>query len=305
MAMRAVALGLGLAMMLAAPAAAQDRVPDEADDPSSTAVALRAVETRMTVEVAVNGAGPFRFIVDSGANRTVISARLAALLRLPPAGEVRLHSVGDTGVVPTVRIAALGLGTLPARAIVAPVLDEGNLGAAGILGIDALANRKVVIDLIRNRMTVEPGDRVARAAATDEIVVTATRRNGQLVMVDADAAGQRIWAVMDTGGMVTIGNGVLRAKLVRRGRVAPIDTTITDVVGNIVPASFVAIGAIRIGGFRLVNPTIAFADSQAFSQFGLDAKPSMLVGMDMMRAFRRVSIDFRRRTVRLTRRGDA
>ena len=84
--------------LAATPAPAQDTpAPIEAEPPAdatSTAVPLRPVDQRKTVAVRINGAGPFRFIVDSGATRTVVSRRLAILLGLPSAGIATLHSVG-------------------------------------------------------------------------------------------------------------------------------------------------------------------------------------------------------------------
>ncbi|MEK6638843.1 MAG: retropepsin-like aspartic protease [Pseudomonadota bacterium] len=38
---------------------------------------------RMTVPVMINGQGPFRFVIDTGADRTVISSELAERLGLP------------------------------------------------------------------------------------------------------------------------------------------------------------------------------------------------------------------------------
>ena len=283
---------------------AEEAAPAAADDPSSTAVSLREADTRMTVAVMINGAGPFRFIVDSGATRTVISSRLAALLSLPSAGMASLHAVGGESQVETVRIDRLALGALPAQPIVAPILEEANLGCAGILGIDALAGKKVVIDLIANRMTVVPADRSHAEAGTDEIIVTARRRYGQLVLVDADAAGQSIYAILDTGSMVTIGNGELQTRLVRHKRAVPEITEITDVTGRTIPAVYAAVHDVRLGSWHLRNSYVAFSDAHAFGAFGLATKPSMLLRMDMMRAFSRVSIDFKRKTVRLLRRNE-
>jgi predicted aspartyl protease len=270
-------------------------------DPASTAVKLREVDTRMTVPVLINGKGPYRFIVDSGATRTVVSSRLAAELALPSAGLVPLHSVGGESEVPAVQIDSLYVGALPAKAIVAPVLDEANLGGEGILGIDTLARKKVVIDLVHHRMSVEPADKVAKPAASNEIVVTARSRFGQLVFADADVAGQRVYAIVDTGSMVTIGNSVLHDKLVRHKRAIPQPVTITDVTGRKIVASYAPVSDLRLGSVHLSNVVIAFDDAHVFERFGLTKKPAMLLGMDMMQAFTRVSIDFARRKVRLMR----
>lgn len=272
--------------------------------PASTAVKLREVDTRMTVPVLINGKGPYRFIVDSGATRTVISGTLAAQLGLPSAGTVPLHSVGGEAQVPAVHIDSLYVGALPAKEIVAPVLDEANLGGLGILGIDTLQGKKVVIDLVHHAMSVEPADRYSAPAQSGEIVVTARSRFGQLVLADADAAGQKVYAIVDTGSMVTLGNSTLKDKLVRRKRAAPQDVTITDVTGQKIVASYAPITDLRLGDFHMANVVIAFDDAHVFERFGLSNKPAMLLGMDMMQAFTRVSIDFARRRVRLVRPGD-
>jgi len=279
------------------PPAPDDQADAPADEGPGATVSLRPIDLRMTVSVMVNGAGPFRFIVDSGATRTVVSRRLATLLGLPSAGTATLHSVGGESEVDTVRIGALALTGLPSQAVVAPVLEEENLGAAGILGIDMLENKKVVIDLVANRMSVEPSGRGRPRATSGEIIVTARRRYGQLVLADADANGQRIYAVVDTGSNVTIGNIALRDRLVRRRRADTASMEIVDVAGHVVIGQYARINGIRIGPAKISNATIAFSDAHAFARFGLDTKPSMLLGMDLLRGFRRVSIDFRNRTV--------
>ena len=274
---------------------------ESAGDATSTAVPLRPVDQRMSVEVMINGAGPFRFIVDSGATRTVVSRRLALLLGLPSAGTVTLHSVGGESQVDTVQIAQLVLSGLPPQPITAPVLEEEDLGAAGILGIDALSDKKVVIDLRTDRMTVEAAGRFhSSASAPDEIVVIARRRFGQLVLADADAAGQKIYAVVDTGSSVTLGNLVLRDKLVRRKRVQAKAIDIVDVAGHTIQGHYGHINDIRVGPTHIQDTVIAFSDAHAFTRFGLAKKPAMLLGMDILRGFRRVAIDFKNRTVTLT-----
>jgi CheY-like chemotaxis protein len=52
---------------------------------------------RVVVPVMVNGRGPFRFIVDTGANRSTISPRLVRELGLKPAAEASIILDGITG----------------------------------------------------------------------------------------------------------------------------------------------------------------------------------------------------------------
>ena len=70
---------LAAALFVAAPAFAATPEPVAGDvPPASTTVAVgEDLSRRMTVPVTVNGQGPFHFVIDTGADRTVISKELA------------------------------------------------------------------------------------------------------------------------------------------------------------------------------------------------------------------------------------
>ena len=70
------------------------------------------------------------------------------------------------------------------------------------------------------------------------------------------------------------------------------------VTGATLPAEPATVPRIRLGGLRLANMPIAFADVGTFRHFGVDHRPAILIGMDVLRGFERVAIDFRRREVR-------
>jgi hypothetical protein len=55
----------------------------------------------------------------------------------------------------------------------------------------------------------------------------------------------------------------------------------------------------RLGQVAFSNMPIAFADVAPFERFGLDRKPAMLLGMNALRFFRWVDIDFANREIRL------
>jgi hypothetical protein len=105
----AVLLAITLAVQPAPPPIAPATIDDtlEVDGES---VAARQVKTRMTVAVAVNGRGPFRFLVDSGADRSVVGAGLAAQLGLLTRGTVTLHGMAGTSRVGTVAVDRLQVG---------------------------------------------------------------------------------------------------------------------------------------------------------------------------------------------------
>src|SRR5688500_6043122 len=58
-------------------------------------------QERMTVPVSISGRGPFRFLVDTGAERTVISAELARQLGLGSGAKPTLHSMTEVREIRT------------------------------------------------------------------------------------------------------------------------------------------------------------------------------------------------------------
>ena len=97
----------------------------------------RVVSTRMTVEVHVNGRGPYRFLVDSGADTSVVGLRIARELQLPVGPPVTLHGMTGSAVVATVRVGALSLGqsTISDRSF---LVARSGSGRRGIIFIDAM-----------------------------------------------------------------------------------------------------------------------------------------------------------------------
>ncbi len=264
-------------------------------------IRARAIETRLSVPVEIDGQGPFRFIVDSGADRSVIGLALARRLGLPGGEPAILQGMAGASTVPMVRVGELKLGQSVIPGIAAPALSEADLGADGLIGIDALAGQRLMMDFERKSITVQDA-RVREAhVGTDEIVVTAYRRKGQLILTQLGVSGMdaRIFAVIDTGAQITMGNSALRAR-VFAGRSPPAVTSVTllSVTGQTVLADLIVFPLIRLGGLELRDVPVAFADVAPFRLFGLAEQPAMLLGTDVLGAFRRVSLDFRRRKVR-------
>lgn len=268
---------------------------------SGDAVAAEQSRTRMFIPVEIDGKGPFRFLVDSGADRSVIGSDLAATLALPAGDIVKLQGMAGSARVGTVEIATLKLGQSTIPSIVAPALPERYLGAQGIVGIDALADQRLMLDFDRKTITVQDSRRPEMVGGGDEIVVTARRRNGQLILTAANVGGVPIYAVIDTGSEITMGNLALQARIfgTRRSPV-PHPVILTSVTGQTLTANLATLSTIRIGGIDLANVRVAFADAPPFRLFGLEHQPAMLLGTDVLEAFRRVALDFKARRVRFT-----
>ena len=253
---------------------------------------------RMTVPVTIEGRGPFQFVVDTGSDRTVVSQELASLLKLAVGKTVTMHSMTGVSPATTVTVPSLTLAGQTTYAINAPALMETYLGGHGLLGIDTLKGRRVVMDFAKRTLSIlRAGEK--EAYDSDTIVVTARSRFGQLVLVDADVDGTPITVIIDSGAESTIGNAPLRALLSKRNRnMQFFKTELIDVTGGKLGAEYAAVGSIRLAGLTLTNAVVAFADAHPFKRYGLENKPAMLLGMDSLRGFRRVSVDFAQRKVR-------
>ena len=274
------------------PAVIDDALAIGGDD-----IEARKVRTRMTVDVAVNERGPYRFVVDSGADTSVIGRRIANELGLPPGSPAMLNAMTATSRVDRVKVDTLSLGHSVIDDLQLPVLDEQHVGGAGMIGIDALVEQRLLLDFEKRLIKVEDARRPA-VTLGDEIVVTARRRRGQLILTEVKAAGLPLDAVIDTGSEITIGNIALRDRLMRRHSDKFVTVAITGVTGVTIDVQLARIGELKLGSVTLRNVPMAFADVPPFAAFGLSSEPALLLGTDVMETFRRVSLDFRARKVR-------
>jgi predicted aspartyl protease len=255
---------------------------------------------RMTVPVSLSGAGPYRFLVDTGANRTAISRQLASQLNLRSGGRATLHSVVGISVANIAIVPSLELTRKPVKSIEAPLLDSANMGADGILGTDTLGSKRVVFDFQTQTMSIVPSGVVENVDEPNAIVIVARRRNGRLIVTDAMANGQHLTLVLDTGAELTIGNEALRQALQNGGlgnSVEPIE--LFSVTGEKLSGDYMVLRDLEVGGVAIHNLAIVFAPAHTFQQLDLDHKPALLLGMNAMRAFKKVSIDFASRTIRV------
>lgn len=260
-------------------------------------VKARKVETRLTVEVRVNGRGPYHFIVDSGADTSVVGLRIARDLQLPLGTPVILNATTARHIVDRVKVDRLTLGPSTISNLELPALREQDLGGQGMIGIDALVRQRLMMDFEKREIRVEDASRPPRRLP-GEIVVVARRRRGQLILTEIGAAGLRLDAIIDTGTQITIGNLALRDKLIRRSREKFWTVAATGVTGKTVDLQLTTISELRLGPVTLRNVPIAFADLPPFKVFGLSDEPALLLGTDLLESFRRVSLDFRARKVR-------
>ncbi len=276
--------------------------PSDSIDRTTTTedIAMRTDDAdRMTVPVSVSGRGPYNFLVDTGAERTVISRELASRLRLSSGRSAILHSVMGANDVSTVHIPHLKVSSNVISVVDAPALGESNIGADGMLGIDSLKSQRVLFDFRAKTMSITPSNQPLERMDGDTIVVRARSRNGRLIFTQAKIDGRKVTVIVDTGSQVSLANLALQRTLTKRGHsLLPQKVTIESVTGEQMSAGVTRVPEIELGGVKLRDLSIAFADAHIFRQLDLEDRPALLLGMNALRAFDRISIDFAAKKVR-------
>jgi predicted aspartyl protease len=267
---------------------------------------------RMTVPVYLNGRGPFGFVVDTGANRTVVATEVAEACGLPPGGQVEVHGIAGVEPADVAVVHKLSVGSVISRGLEMPVLPRGRLGADGLLGVDILRGRQMLLDFVRNRFEIAAsGQGVAVGQGTNSrirsalapIQVSATYRYGQLVILDSQVANVAVSAFIDSGAQVTVGNHALRDAVVRSHpefgvRLAPIP--LISATGQTAIGEFAPLPTLRLGGMQINQVIGIFANLHIFDLWKLNDRPAILIGIDVLRHFQDVTLDFGRREVTFT-----
>ena len=253
---------------------------------------------RMTVPVTIgkNGgtSGPWRFLIDTGAERTVLARHVATDLALAPTGRATVIGIAGSMAVDLVEVDEVTLGRRSFYSLTAPLLEGRHIGADGIIGIDGLQDQRVLLDFEKRLMAVSDAASLGGNKGF-EIVVRARRKSGQLIMTNALVEGVRTDVVIDTGATTSIGNRALQRQIAKRGKLS--QTALMSVTGQSIVADMALVRHMRVGDLTMDGFYIAFADAPPFAALGLSEKPAMLMGMNELRGFRRVAIDFETRKV--------
>ncbi len=282
-----------------ATARAQCVVAPELSASDAAEAAVAATQTargrRMVAPVFVNGRGPFRFIVDTGANRSVLSSRLAAELGLAGEGSGEVHSVHGVATAPLVAVESLRFRALSLGHAAMPVIDSGALaGEHGLLGVDGMRGRLLRMDFARQCIEITPARGAGRLR--DWTAVQGVLRFGHLVVIEGEVHGVRANLLVDTGADASLANTALRQALSARLRrhAGEIAYTAGD---PILLDNALFIQRMTLGEVSARNVTAYVGDFHIFQLWGLADEPTLLIGMDVLTQARGLAIDYERAVV--------
>ncbi|KWV91022.1 aspartyl protease family protein [Erythrobacter sp. YT30] len=249
---------------------------------------------RLTIPVMIEGAGPFDFMIDTGSQATAVTHQINEGLSLTPLGTATLIGMASRRPVSVVEVNNLTVGSYTIEDLEAPVLDRQHVGADGIIGLDSLQDFRVLMDFRDETIALEDVTGGKASSRGFEIVVRARSKLGQLLITDAVVEGVRATVIIDTGAQMSLANNALRERI-RRKRATEVQTT--DVNGVSMTGQMSVMRSMTIGGLSLTNVPLTFADAPAFDALGLRDQPVLSLGMQHLKMFDRVAIDFSRQRI--------
>ena len=251
---------------------------------------------RLTVPVHIDGKGPYRFIVDTGADRTVVATEVGMELGLVRGEKVLLDGVVQTMVTDTVSIRKLAFGSHASGKFMVPTLPRALLDADGYLGLDFLDGHRVTFDFKGGLLQVsEPRPRFSADWTPQyEARVHTFGSSGHLRSLDCRVDGVPTAAFIDSGAEVSAANGPLLAALARRnpGFSEIGDIELIDITGGQIQGRVAMVKKIQLPGLAFDDCPLVIANFQVFKAWGLTHSPALLIGMNLLRQFSRVSVDY-------------
>ena len=255
---------------------------------------------RIWAPAYINGRGPFRLVLDSGASQSAVTAQLARYLgyKLEGSTQMLMHGVTGSALVPTIRVDTLNVGDLTLDGPILPIVPDAMGGADGILGTAGLLDKRILIDFRHDKITItySRDERAGFAYQT----VPFHFLHGRLVVINVYIGGVRAKAILDTGGQITVANLALRDVLALHNfRQKSTPNQIVGATKDIQEGEMIATPAIELGPIRILASQLTYVDAYIFKHWQLTAEPAVLIGMDALGQLDTLIIDFKRRELQI------
>ena len=234
----------------------------------TTDVAMVVSDPMPVIEVMINGKGPFRFAIDTGAAAQVIlSSPLIEQLSLTPTGETRVGDPSgknalttDTFQLESITIGETRFSSVNAIKIDLPPSPSGHspLGKIdGILGFPLFSDYLLTLDYVAGRVRLEQGS----LPEPDGAEVLSFERPQRIPVVEVDIAGTKVKAHLDSGS--TRGSIGLNSSMIDQLPLAAPPTVAgkARTVNNEYEIKTAPLkGSVRIGKHEFPQPTLSFSE---------------------------------------------
>ncbi|HEX7113811.1 MAG TPA: retroviral-like aspartic protease family protein [Steroidobacter sp.] len=263
-----------------------------APEPRYVAPTLRDQIGRVWAPVYINGRGPFRLVLDTGANSSAVIASLASRIGAPIVpNALKLHGVTGSSLVPAIHVDSVEVGDLWLGNRQLAVVQDVFGGAEGVLGADGLRDMRVFIDFRHDRISIRRSGPTAFSARYTRVPISL--KADHLLTFNVKVAGVRTKALLDTGAQRTIGNRALQAALERKAR-RGVASSIIGVTLDVQQGDTFSAPPVRIKDITIRGMHITFGDMYIFDAWDMTEEPALLIGMDIIGLLDSLIIDYKR-----------
>ncbi|HEV2700599.1 MAG TPA: aspartyl protease family protein [Steroidobacteraceae bacterium] len=264
-----------------------------APEPRYVAPTLRDRIGRIWAPVYLNGKGPFRLVLDTGASHSAVISQVAAELGLPPSGAILLHGVTGSATVGYVTVNTFVVGDMESHDEMLPIVPDALGGADGVLGTQGLSDKRIYIDFMHDKISIMHSHMTR--AETGFATIPLTRTANGLLEVKAFVRGIRVNAIIDTGGQATVANLALLEALETRHRYERLTrSSITGATDDVQSGEDSALPSVNLGPVTIHAAYITFSDLDIFERWHMTNVPTMLIGIDTLGLLDVMVIDYRR-----------
>lgn len=292
--MHALILIAGLAMTAPQPAAEQPQ-QQEATPEASAAVAkvsalTRDTRGRPTIEAEINGKGPFRMVVDTAAQTSLLTPTLVDELGLPAIGAMEVGGVAGQQQAALYGVDHFKTALFDRSAVGMIALPNATVTEArGIVGMEMFTQNRVVFDNAAERLTIEPSG----SSTTDFVAVAGRLSDSGLLEVPVEIDGVTFNALIDTGASVSVGSGAALKALgwtETDPRLAPAGA-IRGATDHGTAVLKGAVGRIRLGPVNFRDVPLIFVAGEV-SETKDGETPNLILGSDLLNNLDAFALDF-------------
>ena len=259
----------------------------------------------IVVETTVDGQGPFRFIIDTGASISVLYENARASAGIDTLGGTQVHVLGMTGsgYFPVANSVQLGVGRetwIAERVALLPDTATTDTRIGGILGIDFLSRYAIHYSRTDEVLRFYPRELVAaRSYAGWHSVplyeMNVSDGNVSVFAFDVYIDGYRVPTVLDLGANVNLMNRRAARMLgvpARMTRHVP-RPHIKGITGRVTVTTELIVWRLQIGKMHWRHRVFFVGDFPIFDLLDISSKPVAVAGTDLFRD-RDFIIDFER-----------
>jgi predicted aspartyl protease len=243
---------------------------------------------RIWAPVLIDGKGPFRLVLDTGANGSAVTPAAARRIGTPPEDTVRVTGFTGSAVVPVLRVHSLEIGDFVLGPALLPVLADVFGDADGVLSLSGLKRERIVADFAHDRLEITR----SRGRRPRGFQVVPLRMIGGLPMTSVRVGSVLARAIIDTGAQRTVGNLALRDALANGAPQPAAREQIVGVTLDTQDADRLPSPEIQIGNLAIQGMNIAFGDMYVFRQWRRTREPALAIGMDLLGSFDVLIIDY-------------